>query len=234
MSNWQSHYRARNAFSTGAILVLDESRAIIVRSETERWLRLEPRSIADAIELGYQAGNLHWRVCGLTATFCWSRWKAGRKTTPPGSGNWFRAGRVKMSIFQEAGAGEFASRHGHDHVGHHHHHGSGRRLNLLPLLHTIWQADGTFPSGAFAFSYGVEGTAALGRVSDKPSLLSLVATILRFRWATFDRVALLQAFRSATDLSQVARIDHDVEAGTFGGIDALGITKERRLVSGFA
>ena len=46
----------------GAILLLEDSRAIVVRSEAERWLRLEPRSIADAIELGYQAGNLHWRV----------------------------------------------------------------------------------------------------------------------------------------------------------------------------
>jgi urease accessory protein len=87
---------------------------------------------------------------------------------------------------------------------------------LLALLHTIWQADGTFPSGSFAFSYGVEGAAALGRVSDKPSLLSLVATILQFRWATFDRVALLQAYRASMDLSKVARIDHDVEASTFG------------------
>jgi urease accessory protein len=25
-------------------------------------MRLEPRSISDAIELGYHAGNLHWRV----------------------------------------------------------------------------------------------------------------------------------------------------------------------------
>ncbi len=37
-------------------------RAIVVRVDTERWLRLSPRSIADAVELGYHAGNLHWRV----------------------------------------------------------------------------------------------------------------------------------------------------------------------------
>jgi urease accessory protein len=46
----------------GAILLIDAGRAIVVRSATERWLRLEPRSISDAIELGYQVGNLHWRV----------------------------------------------------------------------------------------------------------------------------------------------------------------------------
>jgi len=46
----------------GAVLLLDEVRAIVVRAASERWLRLEPRSISDAVELGYQVGNLHWRV----------------------------------------------------------------------------------------------------------------------------------------------------------------------------
>ena len=46
----------------GAVLLLDEDHAIVVRASTQRWLRLEPRSIHDAIELGYHAGNLHWRV----------------------------------------------------------------------------------------------------------------------------------------------------------------------------
>ncbi|MDF3808854.1 MULTISPECIES: urease accessory protein UreE [Rhodopseudomonas] len=46
----------------GAVLLIDNERAIIVRAAAERWLRLEPRSISDAIELGYHAGNLHWRV----------------------------------------------------------------------------------------------------------------------------------------------------------------------------
>jgi len=46
----------------GAILLIDGERAIVVRAATGRSMRLEPRSISDAIELGYQAGNLHWRV----------------------------------------------------------------------------------------------------------------------------------------------------------------------------
>jgi urease accessory protein len=46
----------------GAVLVLDPDRAVIVRVARERWLRLEPRGTAAAIELGYHAGNLHWRV----------------------------------------------------------------------------------------------------------------------------------------------------------------------------
>jgi len=46
----------------GAVLVLEPDRAVVVRVANERWLRLQPRAIADAIELGYHAGNLHWRV----------------------------------------------------------------------------------------------------------------------------------------------------------------------------
>ncbi len=46
----------------GAVLLLDDERALVVRVDKEHWLRLEPRSLADAVELGYQAGNLHWRV----------------------------------------------------------------------------------------------------------------------------------------------------------------------------
>ncbi len=46
----------------GAVLMLDDAHAIVVRAATQRWLRLEPHSINDAIELGYHAGNFHWRV----------------------------------------------------------------------------------------------------------------------------------------------------------------------------
>jgi urease accessory protein len=46
----------------GAVLLLDDQRAIVVRVATERWLRLEPRSICDALELGYHVGNLQWRA----------------------------------------------------------------------------------------------------------------------------------------------------------------------------
>lgn len=46
----------------GAVLVLEERRAIVVRAGEQRWLRLTPKSASDALELGYHAGNLHWRV----------------------------------------------------------------------------------------------------------------------------------------------------------------------------
>ena len=46
----------------GAVLLLDADRALVVRVDGQAWLRLQPHSIADAVELGYHAGNLHWRV----------------------------------------------------------------------------------------------------------------------------------------------------------------------------
>ncbi|MEQ8651062.1 MAG: urease accessory protein UreE [Kiloniellales bacterium] len=46
----------------GAVLVLEQDWALVVRVSEERWLRLQPRDAAAALELGYHAGNLHWRV----------------------------------------------------------------------------------------------------------------------------------------------------------------------------
>ena len=46
----------------GAVLALGESSAIVVRVAAQSWLRLRPASAADAMRLGYHAGNLHWRV----------------------------------------------------------------------------------------------------------------------------------------------------------------------------
>ncbi len=46
----------------GAVLALESDWALVVRVSEERWLRLKPRDAAAALELGYHAGNLHWRV----------------------------------------------------------------------------------------------------------------------------------------------------------------------------
>ena len=48
--------------SDGAVLLLEEDRAIVIRLTAEKWLSLLPTSIEVATELGYFSGNLHWRV----------------------------------------------------------------------------------------------------------------------------------------------------------------------------
>jgi len=54
---------ARNQkLEDGSVLSLDDQGAIVVRMKKERWLRTSPSDISSALELGYFAGNLHWRV----------------------------------------------------------------------------------------------------------------------------------------------------------------------------
>ncbi len=48
--------------SDGAVVLMETDRAILVRMNEEQWLALEPVDDAAALELGYHAGNLHWRV----------------------------------------------------------------------------------------------------------------------------------------------------------------------------
>ena len=46
----------------GAVLHLDTTRAVVARVGEQRWLRLQSADAAAALELGYHAGNLHWRI----------------------------------------------------------------------------------------------------------------------------------------------------------------------------
>jgi len=46
----------------GAVLLLDSTRAVVVRMHDTAWLQLKPRDAAAALELGYFAGNMHWKV----------------------------------------------------------------------------------------------------------------------------------------------------------------------------
>lgn len=46
----------------GAVLYLDDHRAIVLKVGEQQWMRLRPADAEAALELGYHAGNLHWRV----------------------------------------------------------------------------------------------------------------------------------------------------------------------------
>jgi urease accessory protein len=85
---------------------------------------------------------------------------------------------------------------------------------MLSTLRALWQADGAFPSGSFAFSYGIEGVIALRHGLDTGELRRLVSATLRHRWAGYDRVALLRSFRSDGDLAVIAAVDREVEGST--------------------
>jgi len=54
--------------SNGAILLLEEQCAIVVRMAEQPVLRVRPSDAASALELGYLAGTMHWRVRFDTTT----------------------------------------------------------------------------------------------------------------------------------------------------------------------
>jgi urease accessory protein len=86
---------------------------------------------------------------------------------------------------------------------------------LIDLLTILQHADSAFPSGGFAFSNGLEGLAAMNPRLDRGQLTDIVTMVLRHRWASSDRVAVALAHRADGDLSDIAEIDHAVEAATF-------------------
>ncbi len=46
----------------GAVLMLTDEKAVVVRMLETQWLTMAPRDTAAALELGYFAGNMHWAV----------------------------------------------------------------------------------------------------------------------------------------------------------------------------
>jgi len=83
---------------------------------------------------------------------------------------------------------------------------------VLNLLHAIWQADSAFPSGAFAFSGGLEGLAAQGLPGGGKALAHLMRDLLQHRWASADRVALARAYRAGGDIGRIAAADDALES----------------------
>jgi urease accessory protein len=93
----------------GAVLLIDGKRAIVVRAATERWMRLEPRSISDAIELGYHAGNLHWRV-RFQGEVLFVALEGRPEDYTARLGEMISGRRVGVSILDEEGEGESGER----------------------------------------------------------------------------------------------------------------------------
>jgi urease accessory protein len=92
-----------------------EELAIALPAATERWMRLEPRSISDAIELGYHAGNLHWRV-RFQGDVLFVAMEGRLEDYTARLNAMISARRVSVSILEEERhAGEANSHHGHHH-----------------------------------------------------------------------------------------------------------------------
>ena len=76
-----------------------------------------------------------------------------------------------------------------------------------PLLAAFQHADSFFPSGAIAFSWGLETLVADGVVQDADGVQSFLRSQIEFRWATVDLPMLHAAMAAEGALEQVASID---------------------------
>jgi urease accessory protein len=89
------------------------------------------------------------------------------------------------------------------------------REALLAALHF---GDSAFPSGSFAFSWGLEGLVADGLVAAEADLALLVEDLLVNRWRGFDRIVLRRVYEVAEMTLEVERLvslDLEVEAATW-------------------
>lgn len=80
---------------------------------------------------------------------------------------------------------------------------------LAAVIAALQAGDSQFPSGAFAFSWGLESMARERR-TDRLRLAALMAAELEQRWAGFDRVFIARALQA--DVETQFAIDADIEA----------------------
>jgi urease accessory protein len=83
------------------------------------------------------------------------------------------------------------------------------------LLAALQLGDSAFPSGSFAFSWGLEGLVADGLVDGEADLALLVEDLLMNRWRSFDRIVLRRIYRlddMTLEIHQLVSLDLEIEA----------------------
>jgi urease accessory protein len=67
-------------------------------------------------------------------------------------------------------------------------------ISIGDALLCLQFGDTAFPSGAFTFSWGLEGLALDGMVTTKQDIIEIVEQLLLYRWQPMDRVLLVRAY----------------------------------------
>ena len=80
------------------------------------------------------------------------------------------------------------------------------------LLGALQHGDSFFPSGGFAFSWGLETLHAEGAVTTADDVARFAEGQIRHRWAPCDRPALLAAHRADDDRATAIAVDAELEA----------------------
>jgi len=78
--------------------------------------------------------------------------------------------------------------------------------NPAPLLRLLAWMSPAFPTGAYAYSHGLEWPVDRGEIHDGPSLRTWIADILRHGAGHNDAILLRLAYRAAGDLAALAEI----------------------------
>jgi len=99
------------------------------------------------------------------------------------------------------------------------------------LLLALQFGDSAFPSGAFAFSWGLEGLAADGLIEDADDVADIIVQQLTRRWNSMDRVLLVRAY-AALDIEAITTVDRLAEAATFSAPMRAGSRRAGRALLG--
>lgn len=105
--------------------------------------------------------------------------------------------------------------------------------NPLGLMRSLQHSDSFFPSGATAFSWGLESLNRDQIIGDAKSLAQYVETQLLHRWVSFDQGIIAAAWQvsnslndySGADLSQLIAIDDFADAMTLSESTRVGSRK---------
>lgn len=84
-------------------------------------------------------------------------------------------------------------------------------ITAAQALTMLQHGDSQFPSGAFAFSSGLEGMLD-DAVTTAAALPTMIANMLRCRWVPFDRVAVRLSWQARDDMRALAALDNELEA----------------------
>jgi len=103
--------------------------------------------------------------------------------------------------------------------------------DIFALLTALQFADSAFPSGGFAFSWGLEGLEADGLVGDAAGVAEIAEEQLIYRWNTMDRLLLRRAY-AAADVATVATADLQAEAATLSAEMRAGSRRAGRALLG--
>lgn len=82
------------------------------------------------------------------------------------------------------------------------------------LLRILQEADSFFPSGAVSFSWGLETLCSEGWVTKESEVEDFLLAQLTYRWASFDRIAVIEAAKVSRFTGKVVEVDRMVEAQT--------------------